>query len=149
MILSPRPLLQMNFSDTRSIGLRWSGDALVFTGSTGDGPEIAIDGDSSQGPSPMELLLLSLTGCMAIDLRMILEKSRVPVESLEIDATGERASEAPKKYELIRLVCRITGPGEEHESQVQRALDLSRDKYCSVLHSLNPEISMNIRVECT
>jgi putative redox protein len=97
----------------------------------------------------MELLLLSLTGCMAIDLRMILEKSRVPVESLEIDATGERASEAPKKYELIRLVCRITGPGEEHESQVQRALDLSRDKYCSVLHSLNPEISIDIRVECT
>jgi putative redox protein len=97
----------------------------------------------------MELLLLSLTGCMAIDLRMILEKSRVPVESLEIDATGERASEAPKKYELIRLVCRITGPGEEHESQVQHALDLSRDKYCSVLHSLNPEISMDIRVERT
>ena len=139
----------MNFSDTRSIGLRWSGDALVFTGGTGDGPEIAIDGDGSRGPSPMELLLLSLTGCMAIDLRMILEKSRVPIESLEIDASGERASEVPKKYELIRLVCRITGPGEEHESQVQRALDLSRDKYCSVLHSLNPEISMNIRVECT
>jgi putative redox protein len=139
----------MNFSDTRSIGLRWSGDALVFMGSTGDGAEIAIDGDSSQGPSPMELLLLSLTGCMAIDLRMILEKSRVPVESLEIDAAGERASEAPKKYELIRIVCRITGPGEEHESQVQRALDLSRDKYCSVLHSLNPEISMDIRIEHT
>ena len=149
MILSPRALLQMNFSDTRSIGLRWSGDALVFMGGTGDGPEIAIDGDSSQGPSPMELLLLSLTGCMAIDLRMILEKSRVPVESLEIDAAGERASEAPKKYELIRIVCRITGPGEEHESQVQRALDLSRDKYCSVLHSLNPEISMDIRIEHT
>ncbi|GIS79946.1 MAG: hypothetical protein CM1200mP14_15120 [Gammaproteobacteria bacterium] len=97
MILSPNPLLQMNFSDTRSIGLRWSGDALVFTGSTGDGPEISIDGDSSQGPSPMELLLLSISGCMAIDLRVILEKSRVPVESLEIDpygcASGRRAKE--------------------------------------------------------
>ncbi len=139
----------MNFSDIRSIGLRWSGDGLVFTGGTSGGPEIAIDGDGSQGPSPMELLLLSLTGCMAIDLRMILEKSRVPVESLEIDATGERADEAPKKYKLIRLVCRITGPGEEHEGQVQRALDLSRDKYCSVLHSLSPEISMDIRVERT
>ena len=139
----------MNFSDIRSIGLRWSGDALVFTGSTGDGPEISIDGDSSQGPSPMELLLLSISGCMAIDLRVILEKSRVPVESLEIDATGTRAGDAPKKYESIQLVCRITGPDEKHESQVQRALDLSRDKYCSVLHSLNPEISMDIRVERT
>ena len=90
----------MNCSDTRSVSLCWSGDGLVFKGSTNTGPEITIDGGSSKGPSPMEVLLLSLAGCMAIDLLVILEKSRVPVKSLEIDATGERADKEPKKIPI-------------------------------------------------
>ena len=137
----------MNCSDTRRVSLCWSGDGLVFRGGTDTGPEVTIDGGSSEGPSPMEVLLLSLAGCMAIDLRVILEKSRVPVTSLEIEATGERADSEPKKYESIRLVCHIAGPSDEHKGYLQRALDLSRDKYCSVLHSLSTEIDMDIRVE--
>jgi uncharacterized OsmC-like protein len=47
------------------------------------------------------------------------------------------------------LICRLSGPGEEHEARLQRAIDLSRDKYCSVLHTLDPEIDLAIMVERT
>ena len=143
----PSPRLPMSSSDVRSARLRWVGEGLVFKGSANDGPEITVDSGGELGASPMELLLLSLAGCMAVDVRMILEKSRVPVESLEVEAIGERAETEPRKYRSIRLVYRLSGPAEEHEAKLQRAIDLSRDKYCSVLHSLNPEIDVEIRVE--
>ncbi len=95
----------------------------------------------------MELLLLSVAGCMAIDILMILEKSRVPVDSLWFDAEGRRAASAPKRYTAITLVCHVEGPSDDDEARVQRAVELSRDKYCSVLHSLDPQIDFDIRVE--
>ena len=119
----------------------------MFKGDAGSGPEITVDGDGVEGGSPMGLLLLSLVGCMAIDIRVILKKSRVKLESLEMVAEGIRAETEPRRYESIELVCRVEGPGEEDHDKVQRAVDLSRDKYCSVLHSLSPDIDLTIRVE--
>ena len=95
----------------------------------------------------MEMLLLSVAGCMAIDILMILEKSRVPVESLALDAIGVRAESVPKRYTSVKLVCQVSGPSEEDESKVVRAVELSRDKYCSVLHTLDPQIDFEIQVE--
>ncbi|MDA0311018.1 MAG: OsmC family protein [Gemmatimonadetes bacterium] len=137
----------MASSNRRAVRLRWTGEGLVFRGGADGGPEVVVDSGSQEGASPMQLLLLSLAGCMAIDVVMILEKSRVPIESLEVEVVGERAETEPKKFVSIQLVYRLSGPGEEHEARLQRAIDLSRDKYCSVLHSLDPAINLDIRVE--
>jgi putative redox protein len=82
---------------------------------------------------------------MAVDVKMILEKSRVPLESIEVEAVGVRAESAPRRFLSITLTYYLRGPEEEHEAKVQRALDLSRDKYCSVMHSLDPDIEVELR----
>jgi putative redox protein len=132
---------------SRKVKLAWTGDGLAFRGGAPNGPEVVVDGGSEVGPSPMDFLLLSLAGCMGVDVRVILEKSRVPVEELEVEIEGERAERHPKRYTGIRLIYRIAGPDEEHEGRVQRAVDLSREKFCSVLHSLRPDIDVEIEIQ--
>jgi len=134
-------------TNTRQVRLRWAGDGLVFRGGPDGGPELSVDSDAKEGLSPTQLLLASLAGCMAVDVRMILEKSRVPVETLEVEAVGERAPDPPRRFLSIRLTYRLRGPSEEDEGRLQRAIDLSRDKYCSVLHSLASDIDFDLRVE--
>ncbi len=137
----------MSSSNIRKVRLRWAGEGLVFRGGAEGGPEMTIDSAGSEGASPTQQLLLSLAGCMGIDVVLILRKARVPLEALDVEVTGERADGVPSKFVAIELVYRVKGPGPEHESRLQRAIDLSRDKYCSVLHSLHPDIAFSIRVE--
>lgn len=131
----------------KRVALSWTGEGLVFRGGGPDGPAVVIDGDSEAGPSPMDALLLSLAGCMAADVQHILGKSRVPVESLDVEVTGVRAPTNPRRYEEIRLVYRVQGPREEHQASLDRAIQLSRDTYCSVLHSLRPDVELEIGIE--
>ena len=137
----------MSSSNIRKVRLRWTGEGLVFRGGADGGPEVTIDSASAEGASPMQLLLLSVAGCMGIDVILILQKSRVPVEALEVEVLGERTDSVPRRFVAIELVYRLRGPGPEHEASLQRAIDLSRDKYCSVLHSLQADIDFVIRVE--
>lgn len=129
------------------VHLRWRGEGLVFSGGAPGGPEIILDSDGKAGPSPTQTLLLSLAGCMGVDVRLILEKSRVPLEALDVRIEGDRVEEAPRRFRAIRLTYRLKGPGEEDRSKVDRAVELSRDKYCSVLHTLRPDLDLDIRVE--
>lgn len=94
----------------------------------------------------MEALALSVAGCMAIDVLMILEKSRVPVEALEIDVRGERADDPPRRYTALTLAYRLRGPSAGERSKVERAVRLSRETYCSVLHSLQPDLALEIEI---
>jgi len=119
---------------------------MVFRGGPAGGVETVVDGSAKEGLAPMQLLLLSVAGCMAIDIRMILEKSRVPLTGLEIDAVGARADEPPRRYERVELVCHVQGPRPEDAEKVRRAVELSRDTYCSVLHTLDPEMKIEVRV---
>ena len=129
------------------VSLRWEGRDLVFRGGVPGGPQIHLDSDGADGPSPMRALMLSLAGCMAIDVKMILDKSRVPVTALAVDVSGTRAEEPPRRFTSLVLTYRIEGPGEEHEAKLQRAVDLSRDTYCSVLHTLRGDLDLEIRIE--
>jgi len=95
----------------------------------------------------MESLLLAVSACMAIDIRMILDKGRVAVEQLEIDATGERRPDPPRFFEQVTLTVRLSGPAAEDRPKVERAVDLSRDKYCSVLHTLRSDLDLSIDIE--
>lgn len=127
--------------------LRWTGEGLAFRGGAVGGPEIVLDSDAKAGPSPTQVLLLSLAGCMAVDVRMILEKSRVPVESLEVVVEGDRAAEPPRYFHSLRLTYRLRGPSEADQARLERAVQLSRDTYCSVLHTLRPDMSLDVRIE--
>ena len=129
---------------TRSVELHWTGAGLHFRGGGEGGPEIDLDSDGEAGPSPTQALLLSLGACMGIDVVMILEKGRVPLESLAMSLEGDRAEDPPRRYTAIRLVYRLTGPQPEHAQKVDRAVRLSRDKYCSVYHTLRPDIEWEI-----
>lgn len=130
----------------RQVRLRWAGEGLVFRGGPDGGPVATLDSDAREGLSSTHYLLFALAGCMAVDVKMILEKSRVPLESLEVEAIGERAESPPRKFLRIRLTYEVRGPRDEDEKKLQHAIDLSRDKYCSVMHSLDPAIAIDIRV---
>jgi len=132
--------------NVRQVRLRWAGEGLVFRGGPDGGPVATLDSDANEGLSSTHYLLFALAGCMAVDVKMILEKSRVPLESLEVEAVGHRAETPPRKFVRIQLTYEVRGPQAEHEKKLQHAIDLSRDKYCSVMHSLDPAIEIDIRV---
>lgn len=119
---------------------------MEYVGSGTRGPAVIIDGRSEKGPGPMDTLLLALAGCMAVDVQVVLEGSRVPLHGLEVNVEGERAPAHPKRYERIRLVYRVQGPGEEHQDKVDRAISMSRERLCSVLHSLRPDIDVEVEI---
>lgn len=132
-------------SPTR-VDLAWTGDGQAFRGGAPGGPEVVFDGDRQVGPSPVQALLISVAACMGIDLRHILERSRVPVEAIEARAEGDRADEPPRRLERLRIAFTVRGPGPEHGDTLERALALSRDTYCSVLHTLKDDVELELTV---
>jgi putative redox protein len=131
----------------RRVRLRWEGKGLRFEGRAEDGPPVILDGDSREGPSPMEALLLSLGGCMAVDVKVILEKGRVELTGLEVEVEGEREPSDPRRFSRVWMTFRLEGPTEADEGKIARAVELSRDKYCSVFHTLRPDLEVEIRSE--
>jgi putative redox protein len=121
---------------TADLELAWAGD-LRFDGTSG-AATIALDGDASAGPTPVQALLFGLAGCMAIDLVVILRKGRHPLQGLRARLHAERAPEAPKRVTRVELRFQVTG--DIPAAAVQRAIDLSRQTYCSVWHSLRQDI---------
>ncbi len=83
---------------------------------------------------------------MAVDILDILEKGRVQVRVLEVEVDGERAPDPPRRYTSVRMIVRVDGPGDEEWGKVERAVELSRDTYCSVIHSLRPDLDLKIEV---
>lgn len=121
------------------VDMRWTGTGLEFEGGASDGVRLLLDGNSQFGVSPMQAMLLSLVGCTAADIVDILAKMRVPLEGLEVVAEGDRAPEPPRRYTRIRLEYRVQVPDDARE-KVRRAVTLSHEKYCSVLHTLRPDV---------
>ncbi len=127
-------------SSLRHATLAWT-SGLAFEGGAPGGPSVTIDGDSTLGPSPMVTLLLAAAGCTGADVVSILEKMRVGLSGLRIEVTGTRREEQPKRYVALHLVFHVAGR-ELDETKARRAIDLSLEKYCSVVHSLAPDIAI-------
>jgi putative redox protein len=117
---------------------------LVFTGSTPQGYEIEFDADAQWGCKPTEALLLSLAGCMGIDIVTILTKMRIGLTEFRMEIAGERNPTPPQYYKTIEIVLHIAGKNID-PVKVERAIALSRDKYCSVYNSLRPDMKLNVR----
>ena len=129
-----------------AVEVRWKGE-LRFEAVGREEVPVTVDGAGAAGPSPTEALLIGVAACMAIDVVDILKKMRVPLEDLSVRAEGDRRSEPPRRYTAIRLTYTTRGVPAGAEEKLQRAVDLSRDKYCSVLHSLRPDVDLSIRIE--
>jgi putative redox protein len=121
--------------------LVWS-DALKF-GATSGNIAIVLDGDSVAGPSPVQTLALSLAGCMSIDIVDILRKGRHPLTAFRTSISVDRATEPPRRLLAVSLHFHVHGAVPE--PAVERAIDLSREKYCSVWHSLRQDIELTTR----
>ena len=124
----------------RQVALDWK-SGLLFEGGAPDGPAIAVDADGQQAPSPMQGLLLALAGCTGADVVSILRKQRADLRAFRVEVVGERREEHPKRYTGITLTYRIRAPGLR-EAQARQAIELSLGKYCSVTHSLAPDIAL-------
>lgn len=125
------------------IGLQWKRD-LRFEARAGE-VVTAIDGDGEAGASPMTLLLMALASCTGSDVTDILRKGRQDLGGLRIEARGERRQEPlPHRYTNVRLVFRMEGPVER--SKAERAVQLSLEKYCSVLHTLAEDLELDWEV---
>ncbi|OKH86930.1 OsmC family protein [Thalassospira sp. TSL5-1] len=107
-------------------------DKLTFTGTSGSGHGVVMDGDreNGYGPSPMEMLLLGVAGCSSIDVVHILQKGRENVQDVETDITAERAETDPKVFTKIHLHFKVRGENL-NEAKIERAVHLSAEKYCS------------------
>jgi len=103
---------------------------------------LKIDSDSAAGPSPMQLVAMGLAGCMAIDLVHILKKGRHDLRGLRAELTGKRAETEPRRFTQMTLLFELTG--DILAEHVDRAIQLSRDKYCSVWHSLRQDIDLHV-----
>ena len=127
--------------ETKQVTLTWE-KALVFRGGESGGPATVIDGDNAAAPGPMLTLLLAAAACSGADVVSILEKMRVTLRELRIEASGERREEHPRRYTAIHLEYHLRGDGLD-EDKARRAVDLSIEKYCSVIHSLAADIRVS------
>jgi len=117
--------------------IRWTdGDAgMSFVAETGSGHALVMDGAPEAGgrnigPRPMELVLAGTGGCSAFDVVLILKKGRHAVSACDVRLQAERAAEDPKVFTRIHLHYRVKGRKLKPEA-VARAIELSKEKYCS------------------
>ena len=126
--------------ETKRVTLEWQ-DGLRFLGGEPNGPSILIDGDNVEGPGPMLTLLLAAAACTGSDVVVVLKKMRVGFSGLRIEVAGVRRETEPRRYLSLHLDYRVTGSGVD-PAKVRRAIDLSLEKYCSVIHSLAPDLAI-------
>jgi len=121
-----------------TIELTWDHD-LIFHGRS-DNARIVVDSAGGAGPSPVQTLAFALAGCMGMDVVHILRKGRLDLRGLTISLVAERAQQEPHRVTAVTIDFAVTG--NVPDAQVQRAIDLSRDKYCSVWHSMRQDIPL-------
>ena len=124
--------------------VRWR-EGLGFEGGAPGRPPILVDGNSVAAASPVELLLVAAATCTAADVVSILLKQRVALQSLDVVVQGARREEPPRRYTALQFHFTIAGAGAD-ETKARRAIDLSLEKYCSVVASLAPDISVTYDV---
>lgn len=114
--------------------IKWVQD-VTFVGEAGSGHAVVMDGapevgGRNLGPRPMEMLLLGLGGCSAFDVVLILKRGRLQVSDCVVEISAQRADSDPKVFTHIKMHYIVTGR-QLDRGKVERAVQLSADKYCS------------------
>lgn len=128
--------------------VNWTGQ-LAFSGTTPSGHEIKMDaaeeaGGRNNGARPTEVLLNAVAGCTGIDIILILQKMRLNPDTFQMEVEGSRAEDHPKRFTDVHI--HYVLEGELPEDKVIRAIQLSKDKYCSVAQSLNAAITASYSI---
>ncbi len=125
--------------------LNWT-EGMQFIARAGKGSAVVLDSrEGGSGPSPMEMVLFGVAGCSAIDVIMIMEKKRARVTGFQVNITGERAEEYPKRYTHINIEFVLHGK-EVKPKSVEQAIQLSTTKYCGAMASLNADFKTTYRI---
>jgi putative redox protein len=125
------------------VDLRWIGDLRYEA--TSDRVALTIDSAAVAGPSPVQALGIAIAGCMTTDVTHILIKGRHPLRALRSHLVADRAPEDPHRF--VRMALRIVVEGDVPREAVDRAIALSRDKYCSVWHSMRQDIDFQVTLD--
>ncbi|RXI95577.1 OsmC family peroxiredoxin [Anaerobacillus alkaliphilus] len=128
--------------------INWAGK-MAFSSTTPSGHELMMDasaevGGENKGARPTELLLNAVAGCTGIDIISILHKMRLEPTSFHMEIEGARAEEHPKKFTSVYIHYSLEG--DLPEDKVVRAIQLSKDTYCSVSHSLSSKIEVSYSI---
>jgi putative redox protein len=125
--------------------LKWT-DGLQFVARVGNGPAVVLDSsEGGSGPSPMEMVLIGVAGCTAIDVILIMQKKRAAITDFLVNISGRRAEEDPKRYTEIQIEFVLFG-NDIKPTAVEQAIRLSETKYCGAMASLNAEFETTYRI---
>ncbi|WP_411842662.1 OsmC family protein [Salinicoccus sp. HZC-1] len=128
---------------------RWQGGMAFNSVGDSSGYDVTMDassdvGGNDGGPRPMEMVLHGVAGCMGIDLCVIMRREMDKIESIEIDIDGDRRDTDPKSFTSLDLTVKIKG--NVTPKVAQRAVDLSAEKYCSAINSLNAAVVTHLEL---
>ncbi len=128
-----------------TVALKWV-ESQLMTGVDSYGHPLVIGSWPEKDPEwaglkPSDLLLLSAAACSAYDVVLILKKQREPLEELEVTCSGEQQDEAPYAFQKIHLHYIATGP--INPEKLARAVQLSEERYCSVINTLKPSVKIS------
>jgi putative redox protein len=124
-----------------SLSLIWDSD-LNFHAE--GGPALKLASSSPEAYSPMQILAHAIMGCMAMDVVHILKKGRHDLQGLSVSFEGERSAEHPKRYVKVHLTFDVKG--HVPQDAVERAIQLSKETYCSVSNTLRPDLNFTTSV---
>jgi putative redox protein len=121
-----------------TLSLDWRGN-MKFVNTPGS-PAIELDSGAPGVTSPPQALAYAVMACMGMDVVDIIQKGRCTIEAMTIRCDGVRAEEHPRRFLSMRVHFELTGNPADHV--VARAIDLSREKYCSVWNSIRPDVEL-------
>ena len=121
--------------------VKWVGDEM-FLGTSESGHAVLLDANGGNlAPSPLENVLISLGCCSSVDVVSILKKARQKISGCQVEISGQRVDSVPKLFSDIHLHFIVEG-ADVSEKHVERAVNLSADKYCSVALMLNKAVNI-------
>ena len=130
-------------TDVLHVELEWE-DGFRFQASSA-GRTAVVDGKRKASLAPTDLLLSAVAACAGIDVVDILEKGRQQLSGLRVFASGRRRKDPPRYFEAMHF--RFVLTGVVSEAKARRAVELSFDKYCSVYHTLRPDLETTWEIE--
>ena len=125
------------------VAIRWAGAGLRFEAEHASGNSLLLDGDGTNSHSPVQALAISLAGCTAADIVDIAARMRVAFSGLTVRVAADRNAEPPRYFKAVTVSYRVTGLAPGDRAKIERAIALSHEKYCSVLHTLRKDIAIN------
>jgi putative redox protein len=133
------------------VSVNWQHEDLLLEAENDTGNKIVLDastgvGGKNRGARPLQLLLMGLAGCTAMDVLSILQKKREPVQDFQVIVSGEQVESHPRVFSALHIEYLITG--DVSEKSVERAIQLSENVYCPAQAMLRPgaEITSSYRI---